>query len=164
MRIPSAEQNPVDTSSNTTIANVDVISHLGVFEVKVDNHTLDIGTVVKAKGTVSEFRGVKQLDLKRIWVVTTTNEEAQAWAETAAFKQEFLSSPWHISSAEHTKIKHGIKAEKKKVQEYERRRAEHEAKKKGQREMREAYLAQRETKLEMRRKREEVMMNAGALK
>lgn len=130
----------------------------------IDKHRLDIGTVIKAKGTISEFRGIKQLDLRRVWVVTTTNEEAQAWAEAAAFKQQILSAPWHISSAEHKKIKNSIKAEKKKIQEYERRKMEHEAKKKERKEAEELYLAQRQVRLEMRRQKEETIMNAGALK
>lgn len=153
----------MDSASNTTIENVNVVSQFGVFDVMVDHHTLDIGTVIKAKGTISVFRGIKQLDMKRIWVVPTTNEEAQAWAETAAYKQAVLSAPWHINSAEHRKIKHDIKAEKKRLQDYERRKAEHEARKKEQKEARELYVAQREAKLEIRRRREEVMMNLGAL-
>jgi hypothetical protein len=163
VRIPPAERNPVDTSSLTSLDNVKVISRPGIFEVVLDNLRLDIGTVVKAKGTISEFRGIKQLNLKRIWVVSTTNEEAQAWAETAAFKQEVLSKPWHLTSAEHRQIKAKIKSEKKKLQEYERRKSEHEAKKEEQRQAQELYLATREKKLEMRRRKEEVMMNAGAL-
>jgi len=163
VRILPAERNPVDTSSNTEIDNVGVISRLGVFEVTVDKQPLDIGSVLKAKCTISEFRGIKQLDLKRVSVVSTTNEEAKAWAETAAFKQQILSRPWHISSAEHKKIKHNIKAEKKQVLEYERRKAEYEVKKQEQKLAREAYHAQRERKLEARRRKEEVMMNGGAL-
>jgi Skp family chaperone for outer membrane proteins len=158
VRIPPAERNPVDTSSLTSLDNVKVISRPGVFEVVVDNLRLDIGTVVKAKGTISEFRGIKQLNLKRIWVVSTTDEEAQSWAETAAFKQEVLSKPWHLTSAEHRQIKAKIKSEKKKLQEYERRKSEHEAKKEEQRQAQELYLATREKKLEMRRRKEEVMM------
>ncbi|KAF1845225.1 uncharacterized protein K460DRAFT_105256 [Cucurbitaria berberidis CBS 394.84] len=167
VRIPPAEHNPGDAASNTTITtidNVNVVSQFGVFEVMVDNQPLDIGTVIKAKGTISEFRGIKQLDLKRVWIVATTNEEAHAWAEAAAFKQDVLSTPWHIDSAEHKKIKSMIKAEKKKLQDYEIRKAEHEAKKKEQKEARELYMAQREARLELRRRKEEVMMNAGALR
>lgn len=163
VRIPPTERNAVVPSSKTTLKNVEVISQFGVFDVMVDRHRLGIGSVVKAKGTISEFRGIKQIDLKRIWVVTTTDEEAQAWAETAAFKQEVLSKPWHITSTEHEQIKDKMKSEKKKMQEYERRKAEHEAKREEQRQAREVYLAQRENKLEMRRRKEEVMMNAGAL-
>lgn len=150
---PRCEQNPVDTSSTTTtIDNVNVISRLGLFEVLVAQQRLVIGTVVKAKGTISEFRGAKQLELKRIWVVTSTNEEAQAWAEAAAFKQAVLSRPWHISATEGKKIKGKIRAEKKREQEFQRREAEHET-----------VMKQREAKLETRRRKEEAMMNAGAL-
>lgn len=155
--------NPVESPSNTAIDNVDVISQLGVFEITIDHQRLDIGTVIKAKCTISEFRGLKQLELKRIWTVSTTNEEAQAWAETAAFKQEVLSKPWHIGSTEGKKIKKEIKAEKRRAQEYERLKAEHEAKRKEQRKGRDEYLAKKEAKLEARRRKEEIMMNAGAL-
>ncbi|KAH7384624.1 hypothetical protein BKA66DRAFT_416831 [Pyrenochaeta sp. MPI-SDFR-AT-0127] len=163
-RIPAEDYNPVDSASNTVIDNVNIISQLGVFEVLVDRTRLDIGMVIKAKGIISVFRSTKQLDLKRIWIVTTTNEEAQTWAETAAFKQDILSAPWYLSSMERKKIKSKIKAEKRRLQDYERRRAEHEAKKIEQKEALEAHMARREAKLEMRRRKEEAMMNSGALK
>lgn len=163
MRVPLPGQNALITSSETTLKNVQVISQFGVFEVMVDKQRLDIGTVVKAKGIISEFRGLKQLDLKRIWTVPSTNEEVKAWAETAAFKQEVLSRPWHLTSAEHKCIKADIKAEKKKLRDYERRKDEYEAKKKQHEQANEVRLAQREKKLEIRRRKEEVMMNAGAL-
>lgn len=155
--------NPVDSSSNTTIDNVDVINRCGVFEVAVNDEYLAIGTVVKVKGTISEFRGVKQLDLKRIWIVRTTNEEAQAWAEAAATRQGVLSKPWYISSTEHKKIKKEIKMERKRLHEYKKLKIEHELRKEAQREAREEHRALRDAKLEVRRRREEVMMNAGAL-
>jgi hypothetical protein len=156
--------NPVKSPSNTMIDNVNVISQCGVFEVMVDQQPLDIGTVVKAKCTIFELWGRKQLEMKRVWVVTDTNEEAQAWAETAAFKQEVLATPWHISSTEHKRITKEIKKEQKRAQEYERLKAEHAAKKKEHMKAREEYLAKREAKSEARRRIEEVMMNAGALK
>jgi hypothetical protein len=163
VRIPPVEQNPVDTSSNTKVSNLNIVSRLGIFEVVVDDQPLDIGSVVKAKCTISEFRGNKQLELQRISVITTTDEEARAWAETAAFRQTILSRPWHISSAEHKQIKHKIKSDEKKEREYERRKAEYEVKKEEHRLAREAYYAQREKKLEARRRKEEVMLNSGAL-
>jgi hypothetical protein len=149
--------------SNTTVDNVHIVSKLGVFELTVDRQQVDIGTTIKAKCTISEFRGAKQLEMKRAWIVSTTNEEAQAWAETAAFKREVLSRPWHISSTEHKRIRKEIKMEQRKAQEYETLKAEHEVKKEERRQAREEYMAQREAKLETRRRKEEVMMNAGAL-
>ncbi|KAF2110554.1 hypothetical protein BDV96DRAFT_615132 [Lophiotrema nucula] len=163
VRLTPDVYNPVESPSNTVIENLDVISRFGVFEVTVDHQRLDIGTVIKAKCTLSEFRCVKQLELKRIWVVKTTDEEAKAWTETAAFKSEVLSKPWRLTSTEHKKITDDIKMGRKKAQEYERMKLEHEARRKEHRKAREEYLGKREVRLESRRRKEEIMMNAGAL-
>jgi hypothetical protein len=153
------EQGSKVPISTTNISNVNVISQFGVFEITIGHRSLDIGTVLKAKGTISEFRGVKQLELKRVQIVSSTDEEAQAWAETAAFKSAVLSIPWRVTSAQHSDIKAKIKADKKRAKEHERRirdyqvkRAEYEAKK-----------AAHELKREARRRKEETIMNAGSL-
>lgn len=151
------------SSSNTTISNVNVISRLGAFEITVDNVNVDIGTVLKAKGSISEFRGIKQLELKRVQIVSATNEEAQAWAENADFKTAVLSAKWRVTSAVHQEIKAKIKAEKKKAKEYGKRLREYQIKKDEYETARAAHEARREAKLEARRRREESMMNAGAL-
>ena len=163
MRTVSEEQESKTSSSNTMISNVNVISQFGVFEISVDHRVLDIGTVLKAKGTISEFRGVKQLELKRVQIVSSTDEEAQAWAETAAFKVTVLSVPWRVTSAQHSEIKSRIKAEKKRAREYDKRVREYEAKKAEHEATRAAHQAQKEVKREARRRKEEAMMNAGAL-
>jgi hypothetical protein len=155
--------NPVESPSNTTIPNVDVVSTFGVFEVTVDHQPLDIGSVIKAKGTISEWRGKKQLELKRAWVLSTTNEEARAWAEMATFKENVLSKPWRLTSAEHKKIVQDIESERRKVKRYETELAAYEAKKKEHRRAREEYVAKRDARLEAKRRKDEVMMNAGAL-
>jgi hypothetical protein len=155
--------NPVESLSNTSVDNVNVVSHLGIFEVTIDHHQVDIGTVIKTKGMLSEFRGAKQLELKRVWILSTTNKEAQAWTETTTFKEIVLSKPWHLTSAEHRRITNEIKLEKRKLRDYERRKDEHEAKKRQQRKAREEYLAQKAAKLEILHRKENIMMNAGAL-
>lgn len=163
VRLAADAYNPVDSPSNTVVDNVNVVSRLGFFDITVDHQSVDIGTVVKVKATLSEYRGAKQLELKRIWIVSSTNDEAQAWAETAAFKQAVLSRPWQLRAAEHKQITREIKLERKKAREYERIKAEHEAKKQAQRKARAEYLAQREAKLEARQRKEATMLNAGAL-
>ena len=161
-RVPG-DQGSENAPSNTYMDNVNVISEFGVFEVMIGQQRIDIGTVIKAKGTISEFRAIKQLEMKRIWTVTTTDEEAQAWAEAATFKQQVLSVPWRLTSAEHRKIKEKIKSDKRKVKEYERLKRDHEKKREEHRKAKELHMAQREVKLESRRRKEEAMMNAGAL-
>jgi hypothetical protein len=155
--------NPVDSPSNTEVDNLDVISGLGRFDITVDGQVVDIGTIIKVKGTISEFRGFKQLELKRIWVVSTTDEEAKFWNALATFKMNVLGRPWHLSKAEIEQIKKQNKLEKRKAHEYERQKAVYEAKKMEQRQARAEYMAQKNAKYEIRRRKEEIIMNAGAL-
>jgi hypothetical protein len=129
----------------------------------VDGKPVDIGTAIKAKGTVSEFRGSKQLDLKRIWIVSTTNQEVNFWTDLALFKSQVLGKKWHLSKSEGERIKRERKAEQRRLQEYERQKAVHETKKAEHRKARADHLAQREARVEMRRRKEEMIMNAGAL-
>lgn len=155
--------NPVDSPSNTEVDNLDVLSGLGRFDVTVNGVVVDIGTIIKVKGTISEFRGFKQLELKRIWIVSTTDEEAKFWKALATFKRNVLGKPWHLSKSEGEKIKKELKFEQRKAREYERQKAVHEAKKIEERKARAEHRAQKEVKYERRRRKEEIMMNAGAL-
>ena len=66
---------------------------------------IDIGVVVKAKGTIGVFRGARQLLLERIAIVRTTNEEAVAWTENTAFHDDVLSKPWNLSEKEQRRAK-----------------------------------------------------------
>ncbi|KAF2643536.1 hypothetical protein P280DRAFT_515933 [Massarina eburnea CBS 473.64] len=149
--------------SNTVINNVNVHSHRGVFEVSVDHQQVDIGTVIKAKGTISEFRGLKQVELKRAWIVSTTNEEVQAWEKMATFKKDVLSRPWRLTSAQHKQIvkedRKREETEKREQFEYRRKKVAHEKKKKAKKMM----LAKLEAKLESRRPKDERLMNGSAL-
>lgn len=162
-RLRPDEYNAVESPSNTTVDNLDVVSSFGRFEVMVDRQRVDIGTVLKTKCTISEFRNQKQLELKRISILATTNAEAKAWAETAAFKRDVLSTPWHISSSQHKKILKQIKTERKKEEEYERKKAEYEAKKRAKKRKFDDYMAKWNAKWELDRRKQEVIMNAGAL-
>ena len=66
---------------------------------------IDIGTVVKVKGVIGEFRGARQLLLERIAIIHTTNEEAAAWAENTAFHHEVLSKPWFMGEKDQRRAK-----------------------------------------------------------
>ena len=64
---------------------------------EVDLSHLDIGSIVKVKGGIGEFRGQKQILLERILVVKSTSDEAAAWAENLEFKQNVLAKPWIVA-------------------------------------------------------------------
>ncbi|KAF2237236.1 hypothetical protein EV356DRAFT_442330 [Viridothelium virens] len=116
--------NPVDCPDNTEVANLNVISSLGVSELALAGNLLDIGTVVKVKGTLEEFRGVKQLELKRISIVKTTDEEVKAWNELAQFRKNILSEPWKLSNREIKQLEDGIAAQRRKDEERTRQKRE----------------------------------------
>ncbi|KAI4113684.1 MAG: hypothetical protein LQ338_008131 [Usnochroma carphineum] len=92
---------------------------------KVNLKGIDIGSVVKIKGGISEFRGKKQVTLERISLVSTTNEEASAWAENALFYQDILGKPWVVSERKQQQAKkeaEGVERERKARRERKRRK------------------------------------------
>lgn len=71
----------------------------------IDLRGVDIGSVLKVKGGIGDFRGQRQLLLERISAVQTTTEEAAAWAENTAFKRDILGCPWIVSQEDYTAAK-----------------------------------------------------------
>ena len=125
-------ENPVDDPDNTQVPNLNVVSSLGSFELVLGADVLGIGTVVKAKGTLEEFRGVKQLELKRVSIVKTTDEEVKAWSELADFRREILSKPWRLSTREVKRLEENLAAQKRNDQERARQKREQCLQKKAQ--------------------------------
>ncbi|KAI9761766.1 MAG: hypothetical protein M4579_000860 [Chaenotheca gracillima] len=74
---------------------------------------IDLGSVVKIKGGIGEYRGVKQINLKRIHVVPSTAHEVKAWAELATFRADVLSRPWVVSERKQRKLAQRLKGEGK---------------------------------------------------
>ncbi|KAL8694386.1 MAG: hypothetical protein Q9218_000952 [Villophora microphyllina] len=98
---------------------------------KVNIKGIDIGSVVKVKGGISEFRGEKQITLERISVIRTTNEEAVAWTENATFYKDILSKHWIVSEQSQQEAKAeamGLKREKEANKERRRKKEEREEK------------------------------------
>ena len=67
---------------------------------EIDLHDVDIGTVVKIKGTVGSWRCQRQILLERLWIVRSTTEESTCWAENFAFGSEVLSRPWKVGKSQ----------------------------------------------------------------
>lgn len=99
-RLDPSVSSSVNCPSNTAVENVNIDARLGVFDVIVDGSRLDIGTVAKVKCSISEFRKTRQLELKRISLVDTTDEEVKAWKELAVFRRQVLGKPWVLSAEE----------------------------------------------------------------
>ncbi|KAF2092653.1 hypothetical protein NA57DRAFT_69606 [Rhizodiscina lignyota] len=162
-RLPPEIASSVDCPSNTAVDNVDVTTGLGAFRVFVDHVHLDIPAVVKIKCTISWFRNMRQLELKRISTVRSTDDEVKAWAELAAFRRDVLSRPWHLQRHKLGELDAEARATAQKDRERQRERLDRETKRRARRRAHEEKVKVYEEKLESRRRKEEVMMNAGAL-
>ncbi|KAI7284118.1 hypothetical protein KC345_g2479 [Hortaea werneckii] len=150
-------QSNEEYPSNTEIDNVDVHVSLGHTTVLLNSAPLQIGDVLKAKGTVGFFRNKRQLDLKRLFLVPSTNAEAQAWSETAKWKREVLSKPWLLTQDAKDKIDKDILRQAQKERDHARRKQDWSRKVEEKR-------RRHDEKAEVKRKKLDTIYNAGALK
>ena len=142
--------------SNTVVDNVDIHINLGLPSVQINKEPIDIGTIIKVKGTIDSFRNIRQLKLERAWAVKDTNEEAKAWAETAEWRRDVLSNPWVLTKTQRDAIDEQIQLDAVKERDKSRKRRAWDAK----------YAEKKKRrveKVESRRKRHEDKYNAGAL-
>ncbi|KAL8915113.1 MAG: hypothetical protein Q9171_000416 [Xanthocarpia ochracea] len=94
-------------------------------EGKVNLNMFEVGSVVKIKGGISEFRGEKQVTLERISLVRTTSEEVTAWAENAAFYKNVMGKPWVVTERDQRRAKNqaaGLEQEREAKKERKQRR------------------------------------------
>jgi hypothetical protein len=65
---------------------------------------VDVGSVVKIKGTISAFRSVRQIALERLEVVLDTNAEVRFWTQRKQLFADVLSKPWKLSAEEEKRL------------------------------------------------------------
>ena len=149
--------------SNTAIKNLQVESSRSSFDILIDGKEVDIGKVIKAKCTLSSFRGVRQLDLKRVWVISNTNEEVALWKDMANFKRDVLSHPWILTKEDEEKVDRQVRDDERLDKTRERKlKAEARARSERHR-IREEKRSQHEGRVEQRRREAEARYNTGAL-
>jgi hypothetical protein len=136
---------------------------IGSFNVFVDGQVLDIGSVVKVKCTIDEWKDMKQLQLKRIRLIASTEEEIRTWEELARWKRDIIGAPWVLEGEMLRNLEQEERNERKKRWEKDRVREEKRKAYVAKRKEREARHKAYEEKWERRRKKEEIIMNAGAL-
>ncbi|KAL8768362.1 MAG: hypothetical protein Q9209_005396 [Squamulea sp. 1 TL-2023] len=121
----------------------------------IDLKAFEVGSVVKIKGGISEYRGEKQVKLERISLIQTTSEEATAWAENATFHKNILCKPWVVSENHQRRAKRKAEGveEEREVRQHRRRRRkelaedrEHEARRLGAERNRESHKTRRVSK------------------
>jgi len=162
-RLPPDIVRTAECPSNTSVDNVNVRTEIGSFDVVVDGQVLDIGSVVKVKCTVEEWKGMKQLQLKRIRLIMSTEEEIRTWEELSRWKRDIIGAPWVLESETLKNLEQEDRNERKKMWEKDRATEEKQKAYLAKRKEREARHKAHEEKWERRRRKEEIIMNAGAL-
>lgn len=162
-RLPPDVAKSAECPSNTSVDNVNMRMEVGSFDVVVDGQVLDIGSVVKVKCTIDEWKGTKQLELKRIRIVISTEEEIRTWDELARWKRDVIGAPWVLEGDTLKNLEQEDRNERKKRWESDRAREEKRKAHVAKGKEREARHKAHEEKWERRRRKEEIIMNAGAL-
>lgn len=162
-RLPQPLAESSEAKHNTTVSNLNVQTRLGSFDIVIDGSIIDIGIVISAKGTLDEWRGERQLVLKRVQVVKSTAAEVQEWAKMADFKSSVLNQPWYLSDEAMAAMDKEAQVEKDKARKKEKMIEEYHARKKEKMKKYEEKLKAREGKEEQRRQKKEQYYNHGAI-
>jgi hypothetical protein len=134
----------------------------------IDKTIIDIGSTIKAKGTLGIWRDTFQMNLLRTFVVKDIDTEVEVWEGYAEFVKEVLCKPWQLSMEEVQALekqeRDNLARERKKAGKVkERARAKRERDVEKRREW-EEKKRRHEVRAEKKRKIMEVEMNGGALR
>lgn len=155
----------------TAATNVDNIKITNACAVKdcrekhllLNDKIVELHTVIKAKGTITSYHGMRQIALERAFLVHTTDEEIRIWEEYTAFCMEVLTKPWHIDKKTMRQLERADRErvaksanEARKMEELARDKESHLAKR------REKHRA-REAKEERKRQREKAELDGNPL-
>lgn len=96
-RRPADQVAKAEYPSNTLVDNVDVNVTLGVAALAIDGRPVTVGQPIRVRGSLETYRGVRQLDLKRIKLIQNTVDEVKEWQETVEWKTTVLNKNWVLS-------------------------------------------------------------------
>lgn len=158
MRLPPDPYDRTVTFLPTTeTENLEIHVRLGEPVLRLDGKRIEIGSIVRAQGTITAFRGERQIDLKRLFHVQNTNEEAEHWMRVAKWKETVLDQPWILTKEQRVALDQKARLDEEK----KRQRASNERK---QAQSRDAHRKSKQKRREQKREEEEAKMNAGALR
>lgn len=120
------ETSEMEFPSNTTVDELNIEVKLGLPTIFIDKHAVSVGQCVRVRGTIDAFRGNRQLDLKRIKMVTCTADESKSWAEVAQWHRDILAEPWVLTTTAQEEIDADLEAESRRLEDRSvRKRAWH---------------------------------------
>ncbi|TVY42884.1 hypothetical protein LOCC1_G003974, partial [Lachnellula occidentalis] len=114
---PQAATLPADTRPTVVVTrNKPVAQQIEgptVTNPKIPWDEVDVGVVVKIKGAIRNFRDdQRQVEMIKVEVLRSTDQEVRCWDEVLAFRREVLSVPWVVSAEMEEKYKRRAMREK----------------------------------------------------
>lgn len=100
------------TNQNCESASAKRLSTPSVEAPLVPWDEIDVGMVVKVKGKPNTFRAVKQVDIVKIELMRSTEQEVRCWNEVLAFRKEVLRVPWVVSQEAENRFRRRAEREK----------------------------------------------------
>ncbi|PCG93298.1 hypothetical protein PENOC_088330 [Penicillium occitanis (nom. inval.)] len=113
--------NPASTAATATAAAAatEMTNVTSTARAPIDISTLQIGTCVKLKGTLSpKFKTstpTMTVILERFWPLAETNLEIKFWNERSRFLMDVLSKPWRLSADEIEELRKQAQSQERKV-------------------------------------------------
>lgn len=136
--------------------------------VRLGKEVVDIGTTIKAKGTLGIWRDNFQLSLRRAFIVSDIDTEVEVWEDYAAFCKQVLCKPWVLTSREVKRLEREDRESKAQEEmaktKVEKRQKAKREKEKERRKVWEEKMKRHEARREKRRRIEEVELNGRPLK
>ncbi|KAL9622308.1 MAG: hypothetical protein Q9160_003319 [Pyrenula sp. 1 TL-2023] len=65
---------------------------------------IELGSVIKVKGTITTFRDIRQIHLERVAIQLDTEAEVEFWKQRLQTFQGVLSKPWRLSKQQQKKL------------------------------------------------------------
>ncbi|KAH7367622.1 hypothetical protein B0T11DRAFT_275694 [Plectosphaerella cucumerina] len=86
--------------------------------------SLDVGQVVDIKGSLSTFRGEMTMQILKVKILQSTEDEVVLWERRTAFQRDVLSKPWVLTERQVRRCRKEAEEDKKVKQRKSRKRGE----------------------------------------
>ena len=121
---------------------------------------MDVGTVIKVKGRIGDFWKQRQVEVVKVEVLWSTDQEVKCWNEVMDFRRDVLGKHWVVSRAEEEKCRRARERELRGKGKRDKGKEREEKRKEERDEVRRKKEIERREEEAKRRKERNEAMNA----
>ena len=104
-KTPTLNSFVVDTHvDNIKVTNACSIKQCRDKHVMLNGQSIGLHTTLKAKGKITAYNDIRQIELERAFIVRTTDQEVRVWKEYTVFCKQVLLRPWKLDKNELRKM------------------------------------------------------------